>query len=89
MGSETSRLRNPVGGSSSRTGGGMGAEGSLMWIFPPGLLVILRSLFRHGNCHMRKLKDQAMAFEEKTSNCCLTKELNGFALEIAIGCGGL
>lgn len=44
---------------------------------------------RHGNCHMRKLKDQAMAFEEKTSNFCLTKELSGFALEIAIGCGWL
>lgn len=44
---------------------------------------------RHGNCRMRKLKDQAMAFEEKTSNCCLTKALSGFALEIAIGCGWL
>lgn len=23
----------------------------------------------HGNCHMSKLKDQAMAFEKKSSNC--------------------
>lgn len=41
----------------------------------------------HGNCHMRKLKDQDMTFEKKTSNCCLTRALSGFALETAIGGG--
>lgn len=38
-------MRIAVVGGSSRVGGGMGAEGPLLCVSPPGLLVILRTLF--------------------------------------------